>query len=108
MNVRQHLRIDGLAFGFDIRDLAANHSVNRAGGSSNFHDDGSATLRGGGCCTDCFERQGQESIACEDGGGLTEFLVASRFAAAEVIIVQRRQIIVNPGIGVDKLDSAGG
>src|SRR6266700_1733067 len=108
MNILQHLRIDWFAFGLDIRNLAANHSVNRAGGSSNFHDDGGAALCGGGCCTDCFERQSQESIPREDGGGLAEFLVASRFAAAEVIVVQSRQIIVNQGIGVDELDGASG
>src|SRR5258708_15193258 len=100
MDVLEHLRVNWLAFGFDIRDLAANHSINRAGGSSNFHDDGGAALGGGGRCTNRFECQGQESIACENSDSLAEFLVASRLSAAEVILVQCRQIVVDTGICV--------
>src|ERR1700719_3006832 len=108
MNILQHLRIDGLAFGFHVSDLAANHSIDGAGGGRNFCEDGSAALRCGGRCTDGFEGQRQESVASEDGDGFAEFLMASRFAAAEVIVVQRRQIIVDQGIGVDELDGASG
>src|SRR5947207_94606 len=36
VNVLEHLRIDRLAFGFDVRDLAADHSVDGPGGSRDF------------------------------------------------------------------------
>jgi hypothetical protein len=108
VNVFEHLRIDGLAFGFDVRDLAADHSIDSAGGGRNFCKDGGAALSRGGRRTDRFERQRQESVTSEDGNGFAEFFVASGLASPEVIIVQRRQVIVNQGVGMDEFDGAGG
>jgi len=36
------------------------------------------------------------------------FFVARGLAAAKVIVVQRRQVIVNQRVGVDEFDGAGG
>ena len=73
MNVLKHLRIDRLAFGFDVRDLAADHSVDRASGRRNFCEDSGAALRRGWRRTDRFESERQESVAREDGDGFAEF-----------------------------------
>src|ERR1700747_469699 len=108
MNVLQHLWVDRFAFGFDVGDLAANHSIDGACSGGNLCKDGSAAICGGGSCTNGFKCQSQKSIAREDGDGFAEFLVASRFATAEVIVVQRRQIIVDQGVSVDKFHAASG
>ena len=34
--------------------------------------------------------------------------MAGRFAAAEVVVIHRRQVVVNQGIGVHHLDGGGG
>src|SRR5713226_1184335 len=106
MDVLQHLRIDGLAFGFDVGDLAADHPVDGSGGGSNFRKYGSAAFGRSGGGGDSFKRQGQKSVAGENGDGFAEFFVASGFAAAEVIVVQRGQIIVDQGVRVDEFDGA--
>src|SRR2546429_7479785 len=108
MDVLEHLRIDGPAFGFDVCDLATDHSVDGAGGRCNFCENGGATLRSGRRRTDSFESQRQESIASEDGDGFAKFPMASGLAAAEVIVVQCRQVIVNQGVGVDEFNGACG
>src|ERR1700747_1225654 len=108
MNVLQHLWVDRFAFGFDVGDLAANHSIDGACSSGKLCKDGGAAICGGGSCTDGFKCQSQKSIAREDGDGFAEFLMASRFATAEVIVVQRRQIIVDQGESMDEFDGAGG
>jgi len=107
VDVLEHLRINGLAFGFDIRDLTANHPIDRAGSGCNFCEDGAAALRRGRRPTDGFEGKRQKSVTREDGDGFAEFLVARGFAAAEVIVVEGRQVIVNQGVGVDEFDGAG-
>ena len=56
---------------------------------------------------DC-EGQGLEGVAGEDGGGLVEGLVAGRAAAAQVVVVHGREVVMDQGIGVDQLDGAGG
>src|SRR5215467_859024 len=40
VNVFEHLRVHGLAFGLDVRHLSADHSVYRAGGARNFTEHG--------------------------------------------------------------------
>ncbi len=82
--------MNGLASGFDVRNLAADHSVDGAGSGRDFCEDGGAAFCGGGRSTNGFKGQGQESVASEDGNGFAELFVASGFAAAEVIIVQGR------------------
>ena len=54
-----------------------------------------------------FERQRQQSVAGQDGHGFAEFLVASGLPAAQIVVVQRGQIVVNQRIGVDKFQRAG-
>src|SRR5882724_9190833 len=108
MDVLEHLWIDGLAFGFDVRDLATDHSIDGASGRCNFCEDGGAAFRRGRCCPNRFESERQEGVASEDGNCFAEFFVASGLAATEVIVVQRRQVIVNQGVGVDEFDGACG
>src|SRR4029077_2205841 len=104
VNVFEHFRLDALAFRFEVGDLAADHAVNGSRGAGNFRKHGDATsgIDGGG--GNRFECQSEESIAGENRRGFAEFLVASRLAAAEVIVVESGEIVVNQRVGVDKLD----
>ncbi|MCY1450678.1 hypothetical protein D9M71_675040 [compost metagenome] len=53
------------------------------------------------------ERQALQPIAGEDRAGFIEFLVRSRLAATQVVVVHGRQIVVHQRIGVDQLHRAG-
>src|SRR6266851_6915352 len=108
VNVLQHLRIDGLAFGFDVSDLATDHSIDSASGSRHFDEDGDAAFGGGGGSSHGFESERKKSVTSKNGDGFAKFFMTSRFAAAEVVIVQCRQIIVNQGVGMDKFYRASG
>ena len=54
-----------------------------------------------------FERQGQQSVAHQNGRRFAEDLVACRPAATQVVVVHRRQIVVDQRIGVDHFHGAG-
>ena len=47
-----------------------------------------------------------EAVAGEDRHALAELHVAGRLAAAQLIVVHRRQVVVDQRVGVDQLDRA--
>jgi len=47
-------------------------------------------------------------VAGENRGSFAKFFVASRLAAAQIVIIQRRQIVVDQRVGMDELDRARG
>ena len=51
------------------------------------------------------ERLGEQRVAGEDRQGLAEDHVAGRPAAAQVVVVHRRQVVVDQRVGVDHLDA---
>ena len=106
MNVFEHLLCDRFAFGFEVGDLAADHAIYGACGSGNFRQHGYAALGVDGSRGDDFESEGEQGIAGENGGGFAEFLVARRLAAAQIVVVEGRQIVVNQRVGVDEFDGA--
>ena len=69
------------------------------------HGDGAGGIDGSG--GDGFEGLGEQGVAGEDGDGVAEFLVARGLAAAEVVVVESGEIVVDEGIGVDEFDGAG-
>src|SRR5947208_3220675 len=107
MDVLQHLRIDGFAFGFDVSDLATDHSVDGPGSSGHFGKNGSSAFRRDRGGADRFECQGEECITGENGDGFAKFSVASRLAAAQIVIVESGQIIVDQRVCVDEFDGTG-
>ena len=52
------------------------------------------------------ERLGVEPVAGEDRDVLAELHVGGRLAAAQVVVVHRRQVVVDQRVGVDQLDRA--
>ena len=55
-----------------------------------------------------LEGQRQQGVAGQDRRRLAEHLVAGRPAAAQVVVVHRRQVVVDQRVGVDHLDGTGG
>ncbi|PAV67962.1 hypothetical protein WR25_27091 [Diploscapter pachys] len=51
-----------------------------------------------------FEGEGVQAVARQDRGRLVERLVDRRLAAAHVVVVHRRQIVMDQRINVDRLD----
>ena len=54
-----------------------------------------------------FKRLRQQRVARQHGDAFAEDLVVGRLAAAEIVVVHRRQIVVDERIGVDAFDGAG-
>ena len=50
-----------------------------------------------------LEGEGLERVAGENGGGFAEDDVAGRLAAAKIVVVERGQVIVDEGVGVEHL-----
>ena len=48
----------------------------------------------------------KQSVAGQDGDAFAEDLVIGRLAAAQIVVIHGRQIVVDEGIGVDALDGA--
>ena len=90
--------------GFEVDDLSADHAVDGAGGVGNFTDDGDAGLGGAAELREHLIGLRLQSVAGEDGDGLAECLVAGGTAAAQVIVIERGQIIVNQRIGVEHFE----
>ena len=75
-----------------------------ADGEGDFAEDGDG---GGGRCGECgdgLEGEGLEGVAGEDGDGFAEDDVAGGLAAAEVVVVERGQVVVDEGVGVEHLE----
>ena len=54
-----------------------------------------------------FESQRQQRVARQNGGGFAKLFMASGLATAQVVVIERRQIVVNQRISVNKLQRAG-
>ena len=104
MDKLKRQEFDGPAFGFEVRHLSADHSAHRARCARDFGNDLNAALRFDGRFRQRLKRQRQQSVAREDGYGLAKFLMARRLAAAQIVVVERREIIVNQRIGVNEFE----
>ena len=85
-----------------VNHLPSHHPSYRPDGMGEFMNDLQGALRspiaraGNG-----FKGQRQQSVAGKNRGGLAENHVGSGLAAPQVVIVERRQIVVNQRVGVD-------
>ena len=59
---------------------------------------------GAGSSRDGLEGEGLERVAGEDGGGFAERDVAGGLAAAEVVVVERGEVVVDERVGVEHFD----
>ncbi len=88
----------------DVEHLAADHAVDGADGVGDEADDlhgcGGRRVEAG----EDFEGAGLQRIAGEDGDGFAESHVAGWLAAAQVVVVERGQVVVDERVGVQHLD----
>ena len=103
------------AFGLDVDDLAADHAGGEAGvdvakaadagadGDRDLAQDGDDGWGGRGELRDGLEGERLQSVAREDGDGFAERDVAGGMAAAQVIVVERGQVVVDERVGVEHL-----
>ena len=91
----------------DVDVLAADHAVDAGGGGE--LADGLEQVGGvaGLLVEDELERLGVEAVAGEDGDVLAELDVAGGPAAAQVVVVHRREVVVDEAVGVDELERGG-
>ena len=76
--------------------------------SANAAQHAAATAGGSISLGQHLEGQRQQGVAGQNGRGLVERLVAGGPPATQIVVVHRRQIVVDQRIGVDHLDRAGG
>ena len=102
----------GGAFGFDVDDLAADHAGSEGGvgayagayGDGDLFEDCDDGCGWGGELSDGLEGEGLEGVAGEDGDGFAEDDVTGGLAAAEVVVVEGGEVVVDEGVGVEHLD----
>ena len=101
--------VERLPFGDEVEHLPARHAVRARGARQFEHQLGAdeRVLVGRGIGDD-LERQVVEAVAGEHRGRFVEGLVDGRLAAAQVVVVHARQIVVDQRIDVDRLDRRAG
>ena len=96
------------AFAFEIENLAADELGGAGAEGELFEVGGDGVVGGGRGVGDEVEGFGLESVASENGHGFAKDFVGGGSAAAEVVVVHGRQVVMNEGVGVEKLGGAGG
>jgi len=95
VNVLEHLRTDSFAFGFNVRDLAADHSVDGSSGGCDLGEHFYAAIGADRRVADGFKSESQKRVASENGCCFAELFMTRRFAASQIVIVESWQIVVN-------------
>src|SRR5262249_32710034 len=103
VNVLQHGEIGFRVFRFEIDDLTANHAVDGSGTVRNFLDDANPRSWGTAEASEYFVSMSLQGVAGEDGDGFAENLMASGPSAAEVVVIEGGQVVMNQGISVEHL-----
>ena len=89
MNVVDNLEVDFLAFALDVRHLATDHAVRTQQARQDFN-----RLRIAGTAHQ-FERLDTERIARHHGRRFAELLVARKLAAAVVVVIDARKVVMD-------------
>ena len=106
VDIFQSGRIGPLALGFEVFDLSTDHSVHGAGAAGNLFNDFHACFRRTFEPREHLISLGLERVPSEDGESFPIDYVARWLAAPHIVIVERRQVVVNERIGVQHLQSA--
>ena len=107
MNIFQSFRADVLPFGLQIHHLASDHPVDCACGVGDLPDNRQARRAGNiGQFRQNLITTSHERIAREDRHGLAKNFVARGHPSAQIVIVQRRKIVVDERVCVNHFDGA--
>ena len=97
------------ALGFEIEQLTADHAAETGRTGERFHQcDADDRVRRGRLVGEDVEGVGQKRVAREDRGRLIVFLMCGRLAAPEIIVVHRRQVVVDKAVAMHAFDGGGG
>jgi len=108
MNFHKPLERDPFLFRIQIEDLSGDQSQ-AAGGMGELRDHGGARVAAIGFGSGYRSKGlGKQSITRQDRHSLAVNPVVCGAAAAEVVVIHARQVVVNEGVGVDAFDGAGG
>jgi hypothetical protein len=107
MDGLQQRRVRRLAFAFDIANLAANHASHGAGGGGQFRDERHLAMVRAVHLRQHLKREREQRVARQNRHGVAENFVAGWNAAPQIVVIERRQIVMNQRIGVDQFERAG-
>ena len=97
------------ALGREIEHLAADHAAEaRGAGKARHQRDPHRRIGMGLRPRQDVEGEGQQAVAGEDRGRLVERLVHGRPAAAQIVVVHRRQVVMHQRIAVHEFDRGAG
>src|SRR5262249_59802127 len=101
----------GRSFGFSAFVSKAGHPPapqrgNRPCGARDFSDDSdlSLSIAGGIRRRQYLKRQSEEGVARKYRARFAKSLVASRPSPPQIVVVHRRQVIMDQGVGMNHLD----
>ena len=95
MDVFEGGEVGLLVLGFEVNDLAADHAVDGAGGVGDFPDDGDARLGWARDLRQHLVSLGLQGVSGQDRDGLAESFVAGGTSAAQVVVIERGQVVVD-------------
>ncbi len=105
MNRLELIQCEGRVFGFDVEDLAADHSEGTRSARKLLDEQHRMARR---VRREKLERQSNHRIPGEDGHCFAEDLVIGRPPPAKIVIVHCRKIVVDERERVDQLHRGGG
>ena len=101
----EQLRIRRFALAFEIRHLAADHAAHRSRRRGQFRDHARLAIVGHAVhLRQRLKCQGEQRVAGENRHGFAEDFVRRQLAAAVIVVIERRQVVVDQRIGVDELE----
>jgi hypothetical protein len=96
MNILHQFGSGKLVDSFKVSHLPSDHAVNGPCRRGQFGDQAGTNFRRRGWeCPQYVKRQSEQGIAGQYGGGLIELDVASGLAPAKIVVIQRRQVIMD-------------
>ena len=106
MDRHQLVAVEGAALPFEVELLAAADAGVTRGVRQNLSA-AQRALRRKRRGEHRFKGESLQRVARQHGGGLAEHLVVRRLAAAQIVVVHARQIVVDERIGMQQLHAAG-
>ena len=92
-----------LAVGGHVLHLPGGHAGAAGGLGERAHHADAGAVRVVAGAAEQLEGEGVQGVPGEDRGGFVEGAVAGGLAPAQVVVVHRRQVVVDQGVGVDQL-----
>src|SRR5438105_4815252 len=103
MYIFEHFGIHGPSLSFEVRDLSTDHAVARTSGGRNFAD-----YRDSACdIYTCrigkrLKRECEQRVTRKNCRRFVKLLVARRLATPEIVVIERRQIVMNQRIRMNE------